>query len=149
MDKFSQDNNNDLCDLGSCHFNNNFNCCESVLLAAAQHLDIDSSLIPRIATPFGAGISQRRYMCGALSGAVMAIGLKYGRDSCTQERNPATDRANAFVNRFLDKYGTVNCIELLGIDLNDPEFDNKKKQAKDTICSPLVKQVCQWLKKEI
>jgi C_GCAxxG_C_C family probable redox protein len=88
-------------------------------------------------------------MCGALSGAVMALGLKYGRDNSEQDRNPASDKANAFVNKFLDKYGTANCIELLGFDLNDPEFDKKKKHARETICKPLLMQVCQWLKEEL
>jgi C_GCAxxG_C_C family probable redox protein len=66
-------------------------------------------MIPRIATPFGGGISEHSYICGALSGALMAIGLKYGRDNCNQEREPAKERAGRFIRRFIDKYSTVNC----------------------------------------
>ena len=56
-----------------------YNCCESVLLALAEYLGVESDLIPRIATGVGAGFSLNGLTCGAISGAAMAIGLKYGR----------------------------------------------------------------------
>ena len=33
-----------------------YNCCESGLLTLAEYLDIDSELIPKIATAIGAGV---------------------------------------------------------------------------------------------
>jgi C_GCAxxG_C_C family probable redox protein len=64
------------------YFRIGYNCAESVLLAIAKDaLEINSDLILRIATGFGSGISRRGYVCGAVSGAVMDFGLKYGRNS--------------------------------------------------------------------
>lgn len=57
-----------------------YNCCESVLLALAEYLGVESELIPRIATGIGAGFSLNGFTCGSISGATMAIGLKYGRE---------------------------------------------------------------------
>ncbi len=58
-----------------------YNCCESVLLALADYLDVESELIPKIGTAIDAGVSLNGLLCGSISGAAMAIGLKYERDS--------------------------------------------------------------------
>jgi C_GCAxxG_C_C family probable redox protein len=56
-------------------------CSESVLLAISELLGVESELIPRIATGFGAGIGRRGEVCGALAGGVMGLGLVYGRSA--------------------------------------------------------------------
>ena len=45
---------------------------------------MECAAIPRIATPFGGGIGGRGEVCGAVTGAVMAIGLKHGREEPSQ-----------------------------------------------------------------
>ena len=62
-----------------------FLCSEAVLKAASQWLDVESNLIPRIATGFGAGIGGCGLICGALSGGVMALSLKFGRNDPTRK----------------------------------------------------------------
>jgi C_GCAxxG_C_C family probable redox protein len=54
-------------------------CAESVLMAVAEGMHIESDLIPRIATGFCGGLARSRGMCGAVSGAVMGINLMKGR----------------------------------------------------------------------
>lgn len=134
-------------ELAAEHFTRDYNCCESVLLAASGYLNIDSGMIPRIATPFGGGISEHSYICGALSGALMAIGLKYGRDDCSQEREPAKERAGRFIRRFIDKYGAVNCSSIIGC--NAADIEARKEHIRSTICTPLVREVAQWLAEEL
>ncbi|MCD6529346.1 C_GCAxxG_C_C family protein [Candidatus Bathyarchaeota archaeon] len=56
-----------------------YNCCESVLLALAEYLGVESDLIPKIATGIGAGFSLNGFTCGSISGAAMAISIRYGR----------------------------------------------------------------------
>ena len=48
-----------------------YNCCESVLLALAEYLNIESELIPRIGTAIGAGVSLNGLLCGSISGLVL------------------------------------------------------------------------------
>jgi len=56
-----------------------YNCCESVLLALAEYLGVESDLIPKIATGIGAGFSLNGFTCDSISGAAMAISIRYGR----------------------------------------------------------------------
>lgn len=56
-----------------------YNCCESVLLALAEYLGVESDLIPKIATGIGAGFSLNGFTCGSISGAAMTISIRYGR----------------------------------------------------------------------
>jgi hypothetical protein len=65
-----------------------YNCYESVLLTPMGYLGIKSELVPRIATGIGAGFSLNGLTCGSISGAVIAIGIKYGRK--TSRENPQT-----------------------------------------------------------
>src|SRR4030066_652072 len=61
------------------NFKIGFNCAESVLKSLADEMGIECSCIPKIATGFGAGLGRHGEICGAITGAVMALGLKYGR----------------------------------------------------------------------
>lgn len=61
------------------YFAAGYNCAEAVLLALSLHWKLESEAIPKIATCFGAGIGRRGSVCGAVSGCIMALGLKMGR----------------------------------------------------------------------
>lgn len=86
-----------------------------------QELGIENPLIPRIATAFGGGIGGMGFVCGAVVGAVMAIGLKHGRDEPWQPREKAYELAQEFCRRFKEEMGSTCCHELTGMDLSTPE----------------------------
>ena len=133
------------------HFENGYNCCETVILAFSELLDVSCcEVIPRIATPFGGGIHERMHMCGALSGAVMAVGLKHGRNNPGGDREASSEKAGRIVEKFTGKYGSANCIDIIGYDPKDPEkIIQDKKHIRTTICGPLIKQVAEWLWEEL
>jgi C_GCAxxG_C_C family probable redox protein len=87
----------------------------------SQQLGIQSDTIPRIATPFGAGIGGKGIICGAVIGSVMAIGLKHGREEPSQPRDTAYALAREFCQRFEEETGSLSCRELTGMDLSMPE----------------------------
>ena len=60
-----------------------------MLLSAAEHQGIESDLIPKIATGFCSGVAQTGGMCGAYSGAVMALSMVHGRDAAAAARHYA------------------------------------------------------------
>ena len=91
------------------------------MLAVSQQLGIESDVIPRIATAFGAGIGGGGVICGAVIGSVMAIGLKHGREEPSQPRDTSYALARDFCQRFQEEMGTLSCRELTGIDLSTPE----------------------------
>lgn len=94
-----------------------YNCCESVLLALAEYLDIKSDLIPRIAMGIDAGVSLNGLLCGSISGSVMAIGIKHGRKSNKENPKKTWSKVDKFLKTFKDKWGATNCRELTGLDV--------------------------------
>jgi len=102
-------------------FRSGFFCAESVLQAIAESQGIQSDLIPRIATGFCSGISRTGGMCGAVSGGIMGIGLVAGRDSPAESLEPAYTLSQKLIGAFEKQYGSVNCRQLIGCDLNTEE----------------------------
>ena len=98
-----------------------FNCCESVLLALREHLDVDPKLIPKIGTGIGAGVSLNGLLCGSISSVAIAIGIKYGRTSPEENPQPVWEMVDRYVAEFKDKFGSVNCRQLTGLDLKTKE----------------------------
>ena len=86
--------------------------------------------MPRIATAFGGGIAGHGEVCGAVSGAAMAIGLKCGRDSGDDLDAKAETYAKVeqFTNAFREKFGSIICRELIGCDLRTPEGSQAAKE---------------------
>jgi len=109
-------------------FEKGFNCAESVSMAMSDFLGIKTDMIPKIATPFGGGMGRRGSVCGAVSGAIMAIGLNYGRMQPDEDREKAYGLALKFYERFEKEFGSVLCYDLIECDLRTPEG---KKKAKD------------------
>ena len=96
-------------------------------MALSKCQRVESPLIPKMATGFGAGSGRRGELCGALSGAVMGLGIRFGRDSAEpfrsgdiQERRPYW-YASDLVDRFRERFGCVRCMDLLGLDLTRTE----------------------------
>lgn len=100
-----------------------FNCAESSLLAVCGALEIKSDSAPKVATGFGGGVSRFGGICGALSGTVMAMGLIEGRkDPKDNEAKINLYRMGAeLLNEFKTEYGTVDCRDLIGFDLQTEE----------------------------
>jgi C_GCAxxG_C_C family probable redox protein len=98
-----------------------YNCCESVLLALSEYLGVKSDLIPKIATGVGAGFSLSGLTCGAISGAALAIGAKYGRKNNEESPQATWSRVNNFIEAFKERWGAVTCRELTRLDVKTPE----------------------------
>ncbi len=100
-----------------------FTCSAAVFSTFSEELGLDPDTAKKIACGFGAGISKTGNTCGAVSGAIMVIGLAYGKteegDDAATEKTRALTRK--FIKEFTEKNGSVNCTDLLGYDLSDPE----------------------------
>ena len=118
-----------------------FNCSQAVFSTLAEPLGFDRSLALKIASPFGGGIGRTGETCGAVSGALMALGLHSGYS----EPDPqAKDRVYAltreFLRRFQERYGAVACKTLIGVDLSTPEGLQKAREQDvfKTKCSQFI-----------
>jgi C_GCAxxG_C_C family probable redox protein len=60
-------------------FKNGFTCSSAVFSSFSEELGLDPETAKKLSCGFGAGISKTGNICGAVSGAIMVIGLKYGK----------------------------------------------------------------------
>ncbi|MEJ2251419.1 MAG: C-GCAxxG-C-C family protein [Candidatus Lokiarchaeota archaeon] len=112
------------------YFNSRFNCAQSVFAAFSEELGLETSKALKIASGFGGGLARNGKTCGAVTGALMAIGLKYGHyKENDQVSNDITyESVNNFISEFSKKHGTIECKELLGIDISNQEGLEKAKK---------------------
>ena len=88
-------------DLAHSRFSEGFSCSQSVLAAFAPELGLDADAALRVSAAFGGGMGRTGGTCGAVTGALMALGLKYGAtvaDPVAKERTYALTRE--FIARF-------------------------------------------------
>jgi C_GCAxxG_C_C family probable redox protein len=104
------------------HFRQGYNCSQSTLSAFAEQLGLPLDVALRLAAPFGGGIGRQGEVCGAASGALMALGLRYGEASGDKD---AKERAYAvaaeFMRRFEERCGALRCRDLIGADMTTAE----------------------------
>lgn len=124
-------------------FRRGWNCSQAVVSAFAPSLGLDARRARLLSQAFGAGMARRGEICGAVTGALMVIGLKYGKARAGDE--PAKERtyalANAFLDRFRARHGSLRCKTLLGHHPGTPGGMKRIKAAglHDTLCPRLVR----------
>lgn len=105
-------------------------CAESVVLALADAMGVESELFPKAATAFCSGMGRMCGTCGALSGAIMGVGLALGRTEATESVQPAYAGTQRLIREFEQEFGARDCHVLLGCDLNTPEGQSMFKEKK-------------------
>jgi C_GCAxxG_C_C family probable redox protein len=108
-------------------FREGFNCAESVVVTFAKYQKIRSNVIPKIASGFGGGIGRSGSVCGALSGAIMSIGMKYGRNIAddTKAYDKCVGKSRDCYVRFKKEFGSIFCNELTECDFTTEEGREK------------------------
>ena len=125
-------------------FGGGFNCAQSVLLSHCEELGLEKETALKLACGFGGGMAYHGEACGAVTGALMLIGLKYGK--CRPEDNAAKAKTYALIREFSDEFramnGSINCTELVGYDLGDASAYAAACDAGvfKTLCPRLVKE---------
>jgi C_GCAxxG_C_C family probable redox protein len=122
-------------------FSEGYNCSQSALSAFAEDLGLPLDAALRLAAPFGGGIGREGEVCGAASGALMALGLRYGNaaaDKAAKEQAYAI--AAEFVRRFEDRTGGLRCRDLIQADMSTPEglADARERKVFTTLCPGFV-----------
>ena len=84
------------------------NCCQEVVRAFADTLDLDEETLERIASGFGSGMGTIEGTCGALVGAIMVSSLR-------AKPGKAMPLLRRILPRFKELSGATICRELKGI----------------------------------
>ena len=128
-------------------FDDGLNCAQAVFSAYSGEDGISDEKAMRIAAAFGAGIARRAEMCGAISGALMLIGLRHGAaaagDQAAKEKTYALSQE--FIARFKARHGSLACRDLLGVDLSTAAGmkEVKEKHLTSTLCPKFVQDAAQ------
>ncbi len=112
------------------YFRNNFNCSQSVLTAFGQDFGLSEDNCLRIACAFGGGMGRQQHTCGAVTGALMVLGLKYGKakNDADEKKSESYLKAVELFNELKLKHKSTNCKELLqDLDMNNEADFNKIK----------------------
>jgi len=100
-----------------------YTCTQSILASFAARYDLQQNLAFRIGEPFGAGTSCTGDMCGSVTGAIMVLGLQYGSTLSTDDaaRLYTYQRVHDLIHHFIEIHGSIQCTDLLGYNLSDPQ----------------------------
>jgi C_GCAxxG_C_C family probable redox protein len=120
-----------------------------VLSSFGEELGLDRGLAFGVAGAFGGGMARMGETCGAVTGALMVIGLKYGMTKAKDEaaRDKTYKLAQELVTSFKARHNSMVCRELLGYDLSSPEGRKAAhdKGLFDTLCPHLVRDAVEIL----
>lgn len=131
-------------------FSEGLDCSQQVLASVSEELKITKEDGYKVASAFGAGMGHAD-TCGCVTGALMALGLKYGHsksnDVETKER--LIQKKQEFEAEFKKQHKSCICREILGADLTTPDGMKQIQENKllETICPKLVVSSSQILKR--
>lgn len=111
-------------------FKSGFNCSQSVFAAFAGEFGMDEETALKVSAGLGGGVGRAREVCGAVSGAAMLAGFKYGATDADDAE--AKQRCYAVVQQIIAEFKENNpsivCRELLA--LNEGANTDPKPEAR-------------------
>ncbi len=132
-------------------FLSGYNCAQSVVLTFADDLKFSKELAQKMAAGFGGGMGKQQETCGAVTGAIMVLGLLKGEEVNNNDelKTAAYGGVKELTREFVASYKTIQCRELIGCDLNTPEGSAKFKEEKlmENVCAGCVEKAVQILDK--
>jgi C_GCAxxG_C_C family probable redox protein len=130
-------------------FGEGLSCTQAVLSTYCSEFGLSRDIALRVACGFGGGMGRMGKTCGAVTGAFLVLGLKYGGTDATD--NDKEEKTYALVREFTNEFklrnGHIGCNELLGYDISTPE-GRKEAQEKglfSTLCPKLVRDAAEIL----
>ena len=96
-------------------FENGYVCSQALFAAFSPDFGLEKETALKIGACFGSGM-RKGEVCGACTGALMVLGLKYGQSK--EKSNEACER---FLDEFSKENGSYICNELLGCDISTKE----------------------------
>jgi len=103
------------------HVDQGFLCVEAVLKTLADTKGAKSEDIPAIATGMGAGVARTGQICGAVTGAIMGLGLWFGRNKPVNSVRKPYWYSRLFIENWMETHNDTTCSGLLDLELDNPE----------------------------
>ena len=129
-------------------FGSGFNCSQAVLGVYCEDLGLDKASAMKLACGLGGGFRQAE-VCGAVSGAVMVLGLFFGQaeEGDLEAKRKTYALTKEFNKRFAEEHGSIVCRRILGYDLSvDREYEILKQEGLfQKICPELIRSALRIL----
>ncbi len=112
-------------------FMSGYNCAQCILYAFGPGLGLEGEAALKMATGLGGGMGGRGDVCGAVTGGILVLGLKYGRGEQEEKSvaQQAYEKTNELMDAFERVHGSCMCRTLLdGCDLRTPEGMQRFRQ---------------------
>ena len=109
-----------------------YNCAQSIVKAFAGEVGIENEEdLIKIAASLGGGMGRNGHVCGAVSGAALILGKKYGNSqpADVQAREKAYNTTNLLLEAFEKEHQSVMCKDLISINMKNPEELKKAREA--------------------
>ena len=130
-------------------FKDGYSCAQSLLGVYGPWLGMEREVALRLAAPLAGGISRTDGPCGAATGAILVLGLKYGHSHPDDEAG--ADRIRGLTQEFLRLYkerkNSTMCTDILGANLSVPaDLDRvEAEELYDVSCPDAVRTAAQLL----
>jgi C_GCAxxG_C_C family probable redox protein len=127
-------------------FDGGYSCSQAVFTAFADQLGVRPETAARIAAGFGGGMGRLGETCGAVTGALMVLGARYGGTDIVAKEE-TYEMVRVFMDRFNARHGITVCRDLLHCDISTPEgrAEAHEKDLHGSICSNLVRDAAEIL----
>jgi C_GCAxxG_C_C family probable redox protein len=124
-------------------FSQNYNCAQSVYAACATGVGMSEAQRLALGAPFGGGVARQGEICGALTGALLALGEAEGGTMAADPvagRNALYARAKQLIEAFREAHGAILCRELTGcsLDTEAGQRSFKERGLHQNLCTKLV-----------
>ena len=122
-------------------FKEKYNCCQSIFLPYSKLFGIDRETALKMSSGFGGGIARMGEICGAINGAVMVLGLKYGStdNKDIEQKEKLNSIIRDFVKKFKISHKNIYCRTLL------TEDEGVVYKMHSDKCASIVEEVCDLL----
>jgi C_GCAxxG_C_C family probable redox protein len=118
-------------EIASEYMKKGYNCAQAIIKAYANDVGMKEDDAVRMVSSLGGGVGRNGQICGAVSGAALIIGMKFG--STDPANFTAKEKAYNKTNELLEKFGAENksvlCKELIPYDMKNPEELKKAREA--------------------
>lgn len=103
-------------------FGQGYMCSQAVFAAFSEDYGVTEKQALQIGACFGSGMNKGE-VCGACTGALMALGMRYGQFDLSDVESRAAQKAKAaqFLEEFEKREGSYICRDILGCDLSTEE----------------------------
>lgn len=99
-----------------------FGCAETVYMVLKEAFGLPDARDSSAAMALNGGVAYSGGICGAVSGASLAVGMLAARrfDDHAAAKRAAREAIAGVMDGFLRRYGAVDCRTLLGLEIRTP-----------------------------